>query len=198
LGEAKFSKDGANVFCNLGRRDSCKTFGSSGASRGDCLGLGAIGNSFSSKHESVASGGTPLSEIIAMGSINVTDKVHMLFGRGKLVERGQNKSLQWYMGKSGIWNRAQIDNTPVDGIAEVFGNVFETKVEELGGFDGKFGEDSNSIPDVGTGGDIGKQQFTKQQAVRKTHFQFKFGMFGSGFGSTDGVVDGLKWYEGNG
>jgi hypothetical protein len=67
LSKSKLSQDRAKVFCNLGRGDGRDKF---------CLGA-------SREHESVASSRAPVTKIVAMSGINVTNEVQVDLGERK-------------------------------------------------------------------------------------------------------------------
>jgi hypothetical protein len=63
------------------------------------------------------------------------------------MDRGQQFPKE--CGKSHVGRRAPVDNTPVIGIAKVFGYILELLVVDLGRFDCKFGKGSDRVAYVG-------------------------------------------------
>jgi hypothetical protein len=74
-------------------------------------------------------------------------------------------------------------------LAKVKGNAFESSIVLGVGGGREFGEGSNSISNVGTTKDVGKQKFTEETAVAKTMFVGKGSVFRSTFRGTGRRVE---------
>jgi hypothetical protein len=141
------------------------------------------------KHKTVACDWVLMSEVIAVGSINKSNKLEMILGRWKGGE-GLIKSqdIQGDSGQGRMWFWLPVDKAPADSIVEVFGKILEVKVMETSRRGGKFGKGGYSIANAGVICNICKEDFAKQGAVGEAHFFFQSGMFDGRFGRTSG-----KW-----
>ena len=91
-------------------------------------------------------------------------------------------------GRVPFGSRFAVDNAPGLGLAKIFGNLLEERVVMLMGAGGELAEGDSGVANVGTAGDIGIQEFTKEGAISKTLLGGKLCMFRSAFNKTSGFV----------
>jgi hypothetical protein len=99
-----------------------------------------IRNGTTCKHEGIAGGRAAVTEVIAVGIINIAYEMEMV-GSGWKWRQGRVlcQRFQWDMGDSMIRRGTPVNKTPVNGGPKILGNIFfETEVMEFGGFDSKF------------------------------------------------------------
>jgi hypothetical protein len=198
LFKTELTEDGTKVFGHFSSRDSCKKLGFSGAGGRDGLCLASVCYDAASKHKAITGGGASMAKVITMCSINVADELKWIEGGG---ERRQGRiifqRLERNMGKERVWLWTPIDDTPINGIAEVFGNTFQLEIVDLIGGRSELGEGSNRKTYVKAGGDVCIKKFAKKEsAIGKAHFFFKGGMGRSMFFVTGMLIkelDVARW-----
>jgi hypothetical protein len=119
---------------NFGNGVGTNEFCFSGILSSNGLGLTSVGDSAASDAAAIASGGAALAEVIAMGSVNVADKLVVGDTLGDTGELGVRDDTD-------IRNRreilvrfgAPIDNTPIDSVPKVDSQMFQGLVVYTGG-----------------------------------------------------------------
>jgi hypothetical protein len=84
LRKAKLGQDVTEIFGNFSSGDSHDKFCFCQTGSCDGLSLGAVSNWTARGHKKVAGGGATMMKIVAVCSINKTNKLMMVFGNGKV------------------------------------------------------------------------------------------------------------------
>jgi hypothetical protein len=127
-GETEFSKDGTKITTDFSALDGGKEFRFSGTSGDDWLSLHTISNSSTRHDKSISGSGALGTEIVGMRGIDDGERGHEFRGFGVFGQvvrinasgdRGQGKRR-----KGRVWNRAPIDEAPVECPTKIFGDAF--------------------------------------------------------------------------
>ena len=140
--------------------------------------LASVGNTSASKAVAIA-GSRPVlvTEVISVGRVHIGDKFKQRGGSGNPWYRGirddKDMGADW---KKLVGRWSPVDNTPIDGVAEIDSQMFQSLVVQLAGGNGELGKESNGVANVKATDDVGEEEFAKKAAIAKARDFFKSGV----------------------
>jgi hypothetical protein len=156
LREAKLGKDEAEVFGHFGSGNGRDKFCLSGTSRGDRLGFTPIGNGTTGEGKNISSGRSAEAKIIGVRGIHIAGELERVQEARETGEGSRVVGLrQRNMGERGDRSSTPELDTPIDSIAEILGDILETKKMDAGGLFRKFSEGGDGVADVRACSDVG-------------------------------------------
>lgn len=113
-----------------------------------------------------------------MQGVNISKQLEMVgsLGNGRKSGIGSNQC-KGEIGKIRARLGAPIYYAPVNGVANILNDTFESSIVYFGRGNGKFGERGDRITNVRPRSDIRIEKFFQKGTIGETHFLCKFGMF---------------------